>query len=453
MEGSQAMNPSSTRPTIKDLELESNEEIQLYKELIRVIEKDIDEITEGDTKSGWTSWAIVGGIIGALLLLFGETRKLSSFPADEVIKLSLVIFLFFNIIAGLYRIFSATQLTSNIGPGRIRWSKEVYLPYLPTWIYRFIIFLLGAWLASTLLVPLSFKIIAVSAFSSVALFLILILIMSVRDEPIGRPNIKHKVSLVMVTVFLLLSSLTVMLLGSLLSFPVGEAATQIYILAGLTVTIVVLIEFLIDSMSPSRLLSSLQDLRNDIIFLRIDIDEALKRYEVLAEGETLPDAMKGDLDSILIDLRNIEHAHSNMEILIAKMDQELYPVANTIQEKQRRSKQLDIYKDSYLLHKAMCEHLARGLNPKFNGFNKKLAKVLAVSGDLVSENNLRSMLQQRLQELDNKEKQLEQARRMIEFYIDNPDQLPPRTSLSKETDRADERTDAISSDDASSPPA
>lgn len=46
-------NPSS----IQQLDLESSEEVQIYLELIRIIEKDIDEIKAGNTRNGWTSWA------------------------------------------------------------------------------------------------------------------------------------------------------------------------------------------------------------------------------------------------------------------------------------------------------------------------------------------------------------------------------------------------------------
>ncbi|HKG58724.1 MAG TPA: hypothetical protein VKB05_03015 [Pyrinomonadaceae bacterium] len=62
------------RQSIKNLALEEPQEVSLYLELIRIIERDIDEIKAGDTRNGWTSWAIIGGIAGALFLLFGETR-------------------------------------------------------------------------------------------------------------------------------------------------------------------------------------------------------------------------------------------------------------------------------------------------------------------------------------------------------------------------------------------
>jgi hypothetical protein len=67
------------KKSIQELNLEDSDEITLYLELIRIIERDIDGIQAQDTKNGWTSWAIAAAIGAALLALFGETRKLTSF--------------------------------------------------------------------------------------------------------------------------------------------------------------------------------------------------------------------------------------------------------------------------------------------------------------------------------------------------------------------------------------
>jgi len=81
--------------------------------------------------------------------------------------------------------------------------------------------------------------------------------------------------------------------------PVGEDVTLPYILAGFILAETFLIGRLLFMMAPSRLLSNLKDLRNDIVFLRADIDEGLKRYEILCEGETLSDAHQKELSEII----------------------------------------------------------------------------------------------------------------------------------------------------------
>src|ERR1051325_1798274 len=105
------------RPSIQELGLNDPELVTLHLELIRIIEKDIDEIKEGDAKSGWTSWALIGGIAGALLVLFGETRKLQAFPVNDVAVITLAGILLYNIVVILYNILSGRG-SPNIRPGR-----------------------------------------------------------------------------------------------------------------------------------------------------------------------------------------------------------------------------------------------------------------------------------------------------------------------------------------------
>ena len=78
---------SESLTPISDLELDNGDEITLYKELIRIIERDIDRIEARDTKNGWTSWAVIVGLIYSLVLLFGELRKLPSIPDFNVITI------------------------------------------------------------------------------------------------------------------------------------------------------------------------------------------------------------------------------------------------------------------------------------------------------------------------------------------------------------------------------
>ena len=90
--------PSSSRQSIRELQLEDREEVSLYLELIRIIERDIDEVTARDTRTGWTTWAIMGGIVGAILLFLNEVRKLESFPSKEVKIIALAALLFYDVV-------------------------------------------------------------------------------------------------------------------------------------------------------------------------------------------------------------------------------------------------------------------------------------------------------------------------------------------------------------------
>src|ERR1700693_4935262 len=124
------MSSNPPRRSIQELGLEDSDELSLYLDLIRIIEKDIDEIKAGDTRSGWTSWAMLGGIAAALLLLFGETRKLQSFPTQEVETIGLGGLFLYNIAVLSLRVLYPSETV--VKPGRIRWSNDAYFSFIPS---------------------------------------------------------------------------------------------------------------------------------------------------------------------------------------------------------------------------------------------------------------------------------------------------------------------------------
>src|SRR5437899_3183080 len=113
------MSTMSPRRSIQELGLDDSEELKLYLELIRIIEKDIDEITAGATRNGWTSWAMLCGVVGAILLLLGETRKLQTFPREQVETVWLAGLLLYTVAISSLRLFYVDH--QNIRPGRVRW--------------------------------------------------------------------------------------------------------------------------------------------------------------------------------------------------------------------------------------------------------------------------------------------------------------------------------------------
>lgn len=246
-----------------------------------------------------------------------------------------------------------------------------------------------------------------------------------------------KSGFVWVTIVLLLSISSLVLLGTQMRFPVGETATIPYILAVLILAIILLIENVISMLAPSRLLSNLQDLRNDIIFLRVDIDEALQRYEPLVEGETLPYALKTELSEILNDLDVIDYAHSNMTTLTGKMIEELPYTEDPPNIKERKKQQLGLYKDSYSLHDAKCTEIVKLLGAKLKKLNKRLSMLSAASDDRAGENNIRSLLTQRLQSLERNHAQLNQDILSINHYINNPNEIPQELRASVNTQNSD----------------
>ena len=423
--------PPPPRQSVEDLGLEDEDQIQLYLELIRIIEKDIDEIKAGDTRSGWTSWAIVGGIVGAVLLFFGETRRIEFFPIQEVKSVGLAILLAYIIAVLSMGVFSVSL--PEIRSGRLRWSNEAFFSSVPRVIFRFLFFGAAVWAALTLPLPGWLRLLVAIPFGVWMFWTIIALIYSRLKFPLGNTKSTRKGAYLTYLVTILPSFVALVFLGQQLHFPAGEAATLPYILAGLIFGVLWLVDNLISMMTPSRLLSNLQDLRNDIVFLRVDIDEALRRYEPLTEGETLPDALQKDLSEIANDINLITYAQSNMDRLLGKIFSELPLPNDATERKEQKQTQLRLFFDSYSLHGTKCTELNTILKDKLKRFNRKSGWVRAATEDVQSESNIRQMLIQRLEFIEQSDSRLKQGLEAAKYYLSNPDKIPEelRTAIEK----------------------
>jgi len=371
------MNTGSPRHSIQELGLNDSEELKLYLELTRIIEKDIDEIKAAAKKNGWTSWAMIGSIVGACLLFLGETRKLAAFPTEQVETVWLAGLLLYAVAISALRVLYVDD--QNIRPGRVRWSKDVYFSLVPSGVFTRLIFVTSIIVASILPLPILVKVTTLAALTLWTVWMVLMLVISKVEFPLGNTRILMRSGRWMSLLNFFLSLLSLVLITIQLPAPLGEDATLPYVLGGLLVAIMLLMIRLIFTMAPSRLLSDLKNLRNDIIFLRCDIDEGLRRYEIIAEGETLPDALQKELSEILGDVNVIAYAHSNMDSLIKKMVGELSYPEDAQQKKEQKSKQIALDNDSYLLHEAKCEEILATFETKFKRLDKKMQRVSAAT--------------------------------------------------------------------------
>jgi hypothetical protein len=410
------------RRSIQEFGLDDSEELKLYLELIRIIEKDIDEIKAAATKNGWTSWAMVGSILGAFLLFLGETRKLQTFPTEQVETVWLAGLLLYTVAISSLRVFYFDE--QNIRPGRVRWSNAVYFSHVPSGVFTFLIFLVAIAVAWTLPLPILAKITTLAAFTIWTVWMALLLVLSKREFPLGNTRILKRSGRWISWVNFFLSLISLVLITIQLRAPLGEDATLPFILGGLLLAITLLTIRLIFTMAPSRLLSDLKNLRNDIIFLRADIDEGLRRYEVISEGETLPDALQKELSEVLWDVNVIAYAHSNMDSLIKKMLGELPYPDDTQQKEVQKAKQIALDKDSYFLHEAKCSEIFGSFETKLKRLDKKLQSVGAATGDWAGANTIRSSLAQQLDLVERGDTQLKQRRQAIDYYLSNLDKVP-----------------------------
>jgi hypothetical protein len=417
------------RPTISELELDKGDELTVYLELIRIIEKDIDEIQQESTRTGWTSWTIIGGIVGALLLLFGETKNLTEFPAQKVGELLLAGIFGLEIVNLLTTIF---RLVNNIPKaGRIRWSDEERSNYLPALVYRLLLLTIFTFIAAQLTLPLLPLIVILSSLGFWLLFMIFLLVFGLSRRPLGPPTVKNAGTSGALILLLLASFPAFVILVLRQPPPVGNA-TLPYILAGLILGIIWLVSQLVSSTTPSRLLSNLKALKNDIVFLRIDIDEALKRYEILSEGETLPDVVQRELSEVEAALNALYNEQALIRQLQHRMVEAVPRGDDSSEVIERKLTQIRLDRTSYALHVERYQAIAGGMHKQLDQLAKNIRVALTASSDVASANLIVASLQQRLDALTRNEEPVNEITRALDAYLSDSKQIP--RALSKAID-------------------
>ena len=103
---------------------------------------------------------------------------------------------------------------------------------------------------------------------------------------------------------------------------------------------------------------------------------------------------------------------------------ELPRPSDSTEERKRKETQIDLSKDSFLLHQNRCTEVLQSLTPKLKALNRKQSRVGGVTEDWASENTIRSYLTRRLELLDQDDVRLKREFQQVDYYRANPDQIP-----------------------------
>jgi hypothetical protein len=312
---------------------------------------------------------------------------------------------------------------------------------MPSAIFTLLLFITCIVIAISLPLPLAIKLFTATAFGLMALSIVLVLVLARMAFPLGNNPATRKGGLIFAAAPLFTSVVAAIGLITQLRWPVGEDATLPYALAGIILVVLLLSGMLIFRMVPSRLLTALKDLRNEIVFFRLDIDEALKRYEVLSEGETFPDAIQKELGEVLGDLNVVQYAHWNMHRLIEQMMQKLPVQDDSVPVREKKTADINLDKDSYLLHDQRCSQIMNSIGVKITALTNKMKRVIVATQDWGSDNIIRASLTQRLQLMQQAETKLRERRATIDYYLGNPDKIPviPKVEATSESALSDDR--------------
>lgn len=426
------MSDESFNNFIDEDQLSIADQIALYKELVRLLEKDIDNSNLENSREGWTTWTLLAAIAAAVGIILSQTRSLDEIPRDTL-KITVVFVLLFQFGVSAFNVLSGVgSLTKE---GRLIDSKQAFKGRRILFYLRALVLLIVAMIVSSLDYPIWIKATSIILIFLPVVYVIFTLFLTAYTQrPLGNNPKYRRANPIFAVLFLGVILIAVLLLGSGLQFPVGPQASAAYTFGLCLAAIVVLIEILVSIITPADKINDFQDLKDDIVFRRVDdLNEALNRYKILKEGKSLFDEMKPDLDRIMVYLYREDEIYSEQDKIIKKI-RELIPLVsdaeNVVKDK---NEQITILSNAFGSYSQQINGLITLVNREVPEFNTKLGKATAACGDDDAMKMVSNLMIQKLSDLSRKAEKTDADRSKLFTDLGDP-KLEPEALNERRSD-------------------
>ncbi len=369
------MTPITVRQRLQDYEFTDEQELTLTLELLGRIEKDIEELKAAKTRDGFSLYVALGGIAATLFILLGELSKLSGIPFTKIGVIFFALILLSKIPWAIFQLLTLDKaINKQRKPGRFYWTNDLFFELRPSGIFQAIIFVLL--LIFVFFVPIPRWVsIATSISFLLYIFMIgLVFVLSFRKEPYRPDNANKGAMIGLPVLFLIFTGFSIAGLGSRMKLPVGNE-TQPYVIAGLLFVLVFFFDILIRLTTPSLLLEKLQTLRNDIIFLRANLEDAWTRYEVYVDGHEISEELRADMDDIIRCFNTIDLHQSQKVEMLSAVQVELEQLQTGQDLTKNDFDSLNAHKTKFFLHVEEINNVFEYLNPRLKDLGEKVNKI------------------------------------------------------------------------------
>lgn len=371
------MPPFGETELIDEGSLGSGDLIELYKELLRIIEKDIDNLAI--IKSGFTPWSLLTALGAVGLILFGLGKGI--FEADARLVGLTYLFSYFAL-QSLYILVSSIDFYNSIKPNRVYFPRERF-GYYPALIFRWISFVISIvvayrvweWGPSFILAMLGLLLVG---FIYVTMAIPLLL------NPLTGNNPRfEKVGTVFSTILNIGSG--IMVVSSFLFLPWPEESTaSSFAIGGLLAVLIVLAELYIVVACPNPLIKRLTILRDDIIFRRKSLNDALLELRRIREGITYFEALATEIELVNSKTNEKFATFEAARGLLHSIEGLLSSIASDGSNTDCVLEQIAPYEHAYNVAKSNVIRLKSEIDEATRKLTEKSAKVITVSGDFDS---------------------------------------------------------------------
>lgn len=395
------MENSNLRLRLEDYEFDDEQELKLTLELINRIEKDIETIKKDKSSDGYTISASIAGFAGATYLFFSELNKLSEFPFTKVGSILFAMLLIGKLSWTFFQLVYFDSSPNSQNSNRFRWTNHFLYDQRLNFLYQIIIFIFSTISLLFLNLPVWVSIITGLSFAIYIFLLVVFFVLSYKNEVFSehQENKLFKIGLpVLVIITSIISSIG--LLKSV-SSPIGSATS--YILAGIIFAIIFFINVAIVLSAPSLLLTQLQQLRRDIIFLKLDLKDAWILYEIYSEGNELNEEIRTLIEKITYFFNSVEY-HQTQQKETESSFQEI--ICNLEIEDQLKNADFEVLnpnKAKFLSHRKAVADIYSLLNPLLTELQQNVNKISRVTNEWEKADNYHQYILNRLENLGKEE--------------------------------------------------
>lgn len=403
--------PITIRDRLQDYEFTDDQEMTLTLELLNRIEKDIDELRAKKTRDGFSEYVALGGLAATLFVLLGELSKVTQISFSSVGLIFFCGLLLLKIPWALYQLIAIDHATKRqYEKGRFFWSNDLFFENRIAGLFQALVFLVGVPLLFWLHLPVWVATSTAVAFLLYIFILGLVFVLSFKKEPF-TPDNTRKLSMVgLPSLFLAITTLSVVGLMSRMKIPVGNE-TLPFVVAGLLLTLVFFVDRLIRLSTPSLLLAKLERLRYDVIFLKAELRDAWTRYEVHVYGHDISEELREDMDDIIRSFNMLDYGQSQKEKYISLIQDEIQRLKP---EKEKRTLTesdfgtVSTHKREFFVHFDSVKRLFDQLQPRLEKLAKEINRISRSTQEWQRADQYHQYILSRLATINEKDKQIAQ---------------------------------------------
>lgn len=377
MERSYEMLPFGEIQLIDETDLEVGDLIELYKELIRIIEKDIENLAS--TRFGFTPWSLLTALGAVGLILFGVGNGI--FEADPTLVGRAYLFGYFAL-QEVYILVSATDFDNPVKPKRVYFPRE-RLAFYPPLIFRWVLFVVAIVISLRVWEWNGSAVFAIIGSLIVALTYILMTLPLLLNPLTGNNPRFGKAGPVVIAILNVGYACLIISSFLFLPWPVQLTAAS-FAIGGLLALMVVLAELYIVTASPNPIVKRLSNLRDDIIFRRKSINDALLELRRIREGSTFFEAVAAEIEKVSAKTNEKFQTFGAAKRLLESIEALLKDTDIDGDKLKHRLDEIAPFEQAYLVTKANVIRLKNDIDDAMNQLNEKAQKVVAASGDLDS---------------------------------------------------------------------